>query len=208
MDAQMEALAAQEHERARIAAELLSHDPTLGGITALIMSGDILSAKRARAMLEAGEVTAEQSVVFVGSYSRLGYIIDLLDEGKLTPEWVYARLADEWSGSDPDDTDPRFLLHWRRAWEANGRQPLTDEGKALPAQDVLTIYRGQDVGDVSGIAWSLDRQVAERFAKGAALRQAHRPGIVIKRMVWREQVLGYMTGRKEAEVIVDPVDLR
>jgi len=162
-------------------------------------------------MVRDGEVTATESVVFVGSYARLGYMVGLMDEGLLAPEWVYRRLPDEWSGSDPDDTNPRFLTLWRDAFAWNRSRYLTDLPEAvLPKDRVLTVWRGQDwaPGPIkAGLAWSLDRKVAERFAKGAALRQSHRPGVVIMAQVLRKDVLGYMVGRKEAEVIIDPADL-
>jgi len=214
MDAQtqdaLQTLAEQEAERMALSRELLDRDPTLGALTALIMAGDLLTAKRARQMVRDGEVTATQSVVFVGSYARLAYMVGLMDEGLIEPEWVYRRLPDEWSGSDPDDMNPRFLTLWREAFAWNGSTYLRDGEDMLPAADVLHVFRGQDYGPgpiKPGLAWSLDRKVAEKFAKGAALRQSHRPGVVIEAMVMRKDVLAYMTGRREAEVIIDPVDL-
>jgi hypothetical protein len=206
----LEALAERERERMALADSLLAKDPTLGSLSALIIAGDILTAKTARQMLDAGEVTATESVVFVGSYARLKYMVGLMDEGLIEPEWVYRRLPDEWSASDPDDSDPRFLPLWRDAYAWNGSTYLRDGEDVLPKHDVLSVYRGQDWAPgpvVPGLAWSLERRVAEKFAKGAALRQAHRPGVVIEAMVLRKDVLAYMTGRNEAEVIVDPADL-
>jgi hypothetical protein len=203
--------AEREQERMSLTRELLDRDPTLGSMTAMIMAGDLLTAKTARQMVRDGEVTATQSCVFVGSYARLGYMVGLMDEGLLAPEWVYERLADEWSGSDPDDTNPRFLSLWRAAYAWNRSHYLTDRPEAvLPDTTTLRVYRGQDWAPeaiLPGIAWSLDRTVAERFAKGAALRQSHRPGVVIEALALRKDVLGYMIGRKEAEVILDPADL-
>ena len=56
-------------------------------------------------------------------------------------------------------------------------------------------------------AWTIDRDIAEKFANGAATRQANRGGVIYQATVDRSRILGYLTGRGESEVIVDPKDV-
>lgn len=213
------AYTARQHE---LAAEIGAADPSLG-ITALIIGGDRASAERAwreaeagrwdASAAEAGERPFEYASMFVGSYARLDFIVRAYEAGHISREWLHANFAEEWRGSDPVDTEPRFLAVWREVWEANGRQTILDpdEGEAprpLPDGDPIRVYRGQDQGTAPGIAWTTDLAIAEKFARGAALRQGHRAGNVLVATVPRNRVIAYLTGRGESEVILDPADLK
>jgi len=101
-------------------------------------------------------------------------------------------LPDLWRGSDPDDTDPQYLRLWKTAWLANGRRTVRD-GPHLPKGRTVRCYRGQDADAPLGIAWSLDRRVAEKFARGAGTRQSNRSGMVFETEVPRTAVLAYLT---------------
>jgi hypothetical protein len=187
----------------KIAARLYAKDPSLG-ITAHIMAGDQLSAQERLRQFRAGEMTAEQAVFLTGSYARVKLAHDLWREGALSDEWIVRNLCHLWRGADPDDTDPRFLSMWKRARTLKGR--YLRDGKGLPRSKVLTVYRGQDAGTKPGIAWSLDKGIAEKFANGAALRQRGRDGEILVARINRDAVLGYNTGRGESEVVWDPFD--
>jgi len=202
-------IAAQEMERdAKRATELMDKDPSLPFISALVIARDMASADRSMEWLREGKYDWGRAEVFCGSYGRLDLRVRALAEGLITDEQAFADLASTWSGSDPDDADPRFLLLWKKAVAANGGLYLRDPNDAsLPGTQWLTLYRGQDRGSILGIAWSLDPMVAAKFADGAATRQHNRGGVVYRAIVERSKVLGYMTGRGEAEVIVDPADL-
>lgn len=190
-----------EVQRQDIAAALSEKDPSLG-ITAIIMAGDILSAQRTEATIrETGEL--EPHVWLCGSYGRVEMAWRLWNDRLISDHWLKKNLPELWRGSDPDDTDPRFLQMWEAAHIENGSRYLKD-GVGLPRQRVLDVYRGQDRNVKPGIAWSLSRDIAEKFARGAALRQSHRDGEVLHARVRRDSILGYMTGRKEEEVIFDP----
>jgi hypothetical protein len=200
----------------KVAHELCDADPSLPYITAYIMAGDQLSMERSQRMVEAG-IRFERALHFVGSYRRLEFALWALEHGFATKDVVLDELPSLWSGSDPDDTDRRFLELWHDAWLRNKRKPVCD-GRPLPARTVR-IYRGQDALPDDyvpnperlpvGIAWSLDVRVAERFANGAALRVHRRPNPVLYvAEVDRKDVYGYLTGRGESEVVVNPFKIR
>ena len=152
-------------------------------------------------MLESG-LKFDKAMWMVGSYARLEWVIE--HRNLISNEELYKLLPDIWRGSDPDDTDPRFLELWLEAWNYNKRNTIIDN-KPLPPDKFLQIYRGQDENDaIVGIAWSLNKYVALNFARGAALRQADRPGIVYTANIKSEQVIAYLTGRNEDEIIVNP----
>ena len=199
----------QEMERdSKRATELMDADPSLPFISALIIARDMASADRSMDWLRTGKYDWSRAEVFCGSYGRLDLRVRAHAEWLITDEQALEDLPSTWSGSDPDDTDPRFLALWKSAVAANGGVYLRDHAdKTLPGAQWLTIYRGQDAGAPFGIAWSLDPMVAAKFADGAATRQRHRGGVVYKAIVPRTLVLGYMTGRGEQEVIVDPATI-
>lgn len=216
MTDQSEALMAMMVARAErekpIIDRLLEADPSLG-IAAIIMAGDILSAEDATARVAAGEDPWRASIR-IGSYARLDWVIAQHEAGRITARSFYRRLPELWRSSDPDDTDPRFLAYWGKAWRRNLRATILD-GDPLPEGATLTLYRGQDPPSrptpgrlAVGIAWTTDRAIAEKFAMGAGLRQAHRRGVVLTAQVARGDVLAYLTGRGESEAIVDPAALR
>jgi hypothetical protein len=204
---QEEMLLRMREQTERLAPEvdrLMAEDPQLKIWTAMTIAQDRESAKRALAMVdERGWLYASH---LVGSYARLAFVMDLIEDCRIEQEEVYEHLPELWRGSDPDDTDVRFLRLWEDAWNFNGARTITD-GEALP-RGRLTIYRGQDEGAKIGIAWSLDEEVARKFAHGAATRQHDRQGVLYVAHTNRRNVLAYLTERGEFEVIVDPMYLR
>lgn len=206
-DPEVQALMEGMQRQNELAEEISRKYPGLPHITTVVMAGDVLSAQRAREMLEKGEWTATQALALTGSYARFEFALELVNEGRLTREWLYENLPELWRGSDPDDTEPRYLALWYAAWRANGYHPVND-GRTLPRSRVLTIYRGQMPNDPLGMAWTLNPKIAAKFAGGAGLRTEVKGGIIVRAEVARSQVLAYMTGRGEAEIIVDPNTVR
>jgi hypothetical protein len=186
--------------REPIIEELMAKDPRLTPMAALVIAGDLVTLERSKGWVLAG-CPAVDAMSFVGSFGRLEFAVWAEEGGHLAREVLLDMLPDLWRGSDPDDTDPRFLALWRAAWMRNGRTAVLD-GEALPDGPTLTVYRGQDEGAPMGIAWSLDEEVAQKFARGAGTRQADRPGMVYESSVPRLAVLAYLTGRNESEVIL------
>lgn len=199
---------AEFEKRSEMAQELMAKDPKLSHISAIVIAGDMLTAERSWQWLQEG-MPFEEALPFVGSYGRLDFAARAIADARVDATVVFEMLPELWCGSDPDDTDPRFLDLWTDAWNANGRKTITD-GKRLPKGEILTVYRGQDEAvDLAayGIAWSLDQAIAEKFARGAATRQANRGGTVYSALVHSKNVMGYLTGRGESEVIVNPLHL-
>lgn len=178
-----------------ITEELLAKQPELG-ITAHIMSGDLAAAEIITAQVKARKMTASKAVNYIGSYARFQWAVEHLPKPEL-----YRKLPELWSGSDPDDTNPAYLELWREASRIK-KGPVLD-GKKLPRRRELLVYRGQRPQDPIGFSWALDRRIAYKFATGAGLRRPIDDGTIYEARVRREWVLGYLTGRGEAEVIID-----
>jgi hypothetical protein len=190
---ELEAWAAVTQERVE---KLLAANPDLPRVTAFIVAQDQLGAEQVERRIAAG-LRPEVAVWLVGSYARWQFAL------KHCPRsWIHANIAELWRSSDPDDEDPASLSTWLEACAANGYRTITD-GKPLPRRKLLTIYRGQLDPAKSGIAWTLDLEVAKQFARGASYRQPM-PGSVLEARIQRDTILGYLTGRDEQEVIVDP----
>ena len=200
---------AEAAEQSGRAAAFMAADPRLGFVGAYVQAGDAMGYDYATWRVAQGD-DPEKASVWVGSYARMRFA--LLHYPK---PLLYAELPSLWRGADPDDSDPEFLAMWYAAWEANGREPLHD-GSPLGYGDPddmyhrLTVYRGQDPSPAgtrpkgNGIAWTLDKRTANKFANGAATRQHDRGGVILRGTVKRRYVLGYMTGRGEEELIINP----
>lgn len=201
----MDELAARSKRDMARASELVAKNPSLPYITAIVMAGDIGSAERVDKMLDKGEVTFDRAVHMVGSYARLDWAIRAQERGYVHYDNLLKMLPELWRGSDPDDTDPRFLELWRDARRLNHGRYVRD-GKALPPGRLLPVYRGQRVTDPVGIAWTTDIDTAKKFALGASFRTAI-DGVVIERTIRRSDVMAFLTGRGESEAILDPKDL-
>lgn len=178
-------------------------DPGLPMLTRVVMASDLRSAEDAFKAVVAGRLPAEKALTFAGSYARIKLLMQLQQAGFVPLSKALDLLPRLWSGSDPDDTDPAIIQWWRLARSRKGRL-VTDENKGLPKGMKLTVYRGQRLADPLGCAWSLDPEIALKFAKGASLRVANMGGEVIALTVHRTMILAYITGRGEAEAIIDP----
>lgn len=183
-----------------IMAELIAKGiPTL---TAAVMSGDIQSAEMATEMIVNG-TPALKALNFVGSYARFDWAV-----ANLPKRTLLKMLPELWRGADPDDTRPEYLALWREAYKANGNKTIFDEPHKIEPvftsidTRLITIYRGQ-VGDAVGISWTLDRVIAKKFAATGGGRQEIAGGKILKRVIHRDEVLAYLTGRDESEAIVD-----
>lgn len=180
-------------------------DPTLPTLTRIIMAQDYRQAEDALAEVRTGNLDPKRALAYAGSYSRIQLLVDLMNEGFITSDDVLDMLPDLWPGSDPDDTDERFIALWRQAFHRNGGRPVLDRDQnKLPRKRTLTVWRGQRPGDKLGCAWSLSKETAEKFARGASFRVPMPMGELIELTVERNIILAYLTGRGEDEVIIDP----
>jgi hypothetical protein len=205
MNADSQALADQHDQIAKRALQIMAGDERLPYISAFVMASDLIGGETNLERLRSGEFSLTRALLYTGSYGRLNLLLAAYDNGLAIENEALDGLIEWWSGSDPDDTDPRFLTLWKRAWERNHRQFITDpDGTDLPMRKRITIYRGQDLDAPIGIAWSTSSRVARKFANGAGSRQWNRGGVVLKGTVARVNILAYLTDRHENEVIVDP----
>jgi hypothetical protein len=92
---------------------------------------------------------------------------------------------------------------WREAFITHQGVIIQDDPKKkLPARRRFKIYRGQ-VGDQIGISWTLDYEIARKFAITGGTREPIAGGKILELMVTRADVLAYLTGRGESELIID-----
>jgi hypothetical protein len=198
-DEQWSRFTARIGREAELASRLLRENPRLG-VTAYVMAGDILSAEGATELVRSG-VRPEEALNFVGSYARFQWAVDNLPRKAL-----FKRLPSLWSGADPDDTKPEYLALWYEAWNDNCQGALLDDKRKECPHGKLTIYRGQ-VGPTLGISWTLDINIARKFARTGGLRGTATGGVILRATVMAGDVMAYITGRGESEIIVDPEDL-
>lgn len=189
--------------------EIIQKNPTLGFVTAFIMAGDFANAERITKFFENGEIQFGAAQAMIGSYARFEWIVRQVEAKKVKLQDILPDLCNMWSGSDPDDTDHRYLKLWKAAYKAKG-ETLYDD--ALPVKwarkRIIRVYRGQDRGmynqGVLGIAWTTDKNIARKFARGAWARQSDRAGEILHGTIQRKDILAFIQGRGESEVIADP----
>src|SRR5262245_30632580 len=180
----------QMHQQSERAILLQEADPRLPYVSAYVMAGDIIRGEYALDMLRKGEWSWAEAEIRTGSYARFGLRVSAWEEGLITIEDALTDLGPAWRGADPDDTDPRFLSLWIEAKRRHGN--YIRDGRPLPRTHILTLYRGQDADAPLGIAWSLDRMTALKFANGAATRQHDRGGTILTRHCWRRDALAFL----------------
>lgn len=121
----------------------------------------------------------------------------------LTPDEYWRNLG--WIYSDSENLYQN-RSEWRRVLSAGvpGREHMMcgEERAELAAMpERLTVYRGCSVKDHSGFSWTLERSVAEWFARRFKREEGM---VVLTATVDRGDVIAYLTGRNEAEVIAMP----
>jgi hypothetical protein len=181
-------------------------DASLPMLTRIVMAGDLRQAQDSLRSLRAGSIDIDRAMILTGSYGRMALLVQAIDESLVPLGKALDLLPQWWPSSDPDDTDPRLISLWESAFSRKGGL-VTDEGHDLPRKSWLTIWRGQRTTDPIGCAWSLDRGIAERFARGASYRTAIENPQIIEAKVPRGIILAYLTGRGEEEVIINPSGL-
>lgn len=117
-------------------------------------------------------------------------------------------VTDVWQMSDRPGVDEDLWVTFYGNDMPPGRRAAMNSDElavfdALP--DVVTLYRGALPQHRKGMAWSLERRVAEFFATEHGRRAAD--GLVYCVQVPRSAMLVYYSWREEAEVLVLPKDL-
>jgi hypothetical protein len=107
---------------------------------------------------------------------------------------VWADLVREWSGFDLID----HAAFERLLKRIKSRRPPAIEAE-LPSGPV-EVYRGQSALSPVGLSWTLDRSVAEGFARGHRGLRVPEP-VVLTRVVTRDEMAFYTNDREESEVV-------
>jgi len=172
----------------------------------IVMAGDHLSRKRADDLVEKGESVRDASVQ-IGSYSRFDWVVEQYYTGNISTAELAEWICELWRGADPDDTNPDYISVWEDCQEEFGEM-LYDEKKfpleLLDESGLVTVYRGQlNTDDPVGLSWTLSKDIARKFAHGAALR-TYQDGYLGTAKVYYGSILAYISGRNEEEVIIPP----
>lgn len=186
-------------------AEQLTREQGVLPPLSIIMAGDLLSAEHWEAAFKARKISFKKACSLIGSYARFDFAVRMMNEHWVKPEDVYSDLCSLWASSDPDDTRLAYLWIFRDAFVANGNRILRDEmgWGELGKRRTIRVYRG-DISTQSpvGFAWTLRKEIAVKFANGAGVRRLVDGGVVRSGVVHRKDVLAYITGRDEHEIIV------
>lgn len=149
----------------------------------------------------------ERALALVGSEDSAAVLVDALQttESKKTKR----KLLSEWFnccdalGSHRHELREQFLL-----------AGFVTDTAAAPPETPVHVYRAawEDDDIYTALSWTTERSVAERFCRGLTSPRAMFLGIYrqdVEAYVWQAtcvQMLGYLEGRGEYEVIAGEVD--
>lgn len=191
-DQMVDLLMKRARRQIELSGELINQG--MAPIQATVVAGDLVSAEEWSERVKNGE-DPTKCFWCIGSYARFEWA------RKHLPKEIFEKnLIDLWRDSDPNDSTD-ILPFWESQKTRIG-EILIDENP-LPDGDVFVIYRGQAPGNL-GISWSLDQEVAKRFARTGGGRVPIPNGSAYVGRVHRKDVIAYITGRGEQEIIVDP----
>ncbi|MDE4303655.1 hypothetical protein PXK30_09440 [Phaeobacter gallaeciensis] len=143
-----------------------------------------------------------------GSHERVEPLLAIMQD--MEPREALELFRDEWSGCDDTRAYTTHVVDTLEAisYDLDWRDVLTDDDRkkfdALP--DQIMVWRGSDESTIKGACWSLDRKVAEKFARGHRMMCNPRPTLA-RAVVSKWDVLFFFTDRNESEVLLDPFDL-
>jgi hypothetical protein len=193
-----------------------------GSIGMIVAANDYAGMLRVETAIRNGTMSRDDWQVRVGSFARMEMAARLVamtqdmswHEGWYVRE-IFANLCEIWRGADPSDTDPRFEDLFKRAKAHTTRiVPMWDVVQLPVPTEIgerITVYRGEPQllvdatkTGVGGLSWTTDQPTAVKFATGASMRQPVTRGTVLRGKVRYEDVIAYITGRGEFELIVSP----
>lgn len=218
MDAKKEIEKAALYEMSREAemfpkamAEIKNRYGELPIVTTLVAAQDLMSAWKADELV-AGGTSPIKASNYIGSFSKLDWLIEKYEKGLLPMNWIWKDFPKAWVAADPIGKFSDYLKFWKRAYELNGSVTLYDDSrKKLPNKKMfqtIKVYTGKAVDSPlsESISWTTKIEVAEKFANGAAVRTRIN-GEVVTRYVHVSKVIAYLTTRGEYECIIDPIDV-
>jgi hypothetical protein len=156
-------------------------------------------AKALRALASGNSNVEELSACtsMVSSELRLPMLLELVEHSCSDIFW--ACMSRTWSGCD--DTWPhraRLLAAFQRHL---GQRPPID----LPK--IVRVFRGCSRSRIRNVAWTTDRAVALRFARGHRNIRVLEP-VIASAEISREHVFLRIDDRNESEVLIDPQHLQ
>lgn len=114
-------------------------------------------------------------------------------------------MADAWTVSEFPSRDVNVSINELcRMFRTTQKEKLMNENEfslyeSLPNQ--IEIYRGErSRGDRKGLSWTLDRNIAEWFAK-----RFQNNGYVKSGIAYKEDILAYFNCRNEKEIVISKV---
>ncbi len=135
-----------------------------------------------------------------GSTERPWLVLDLVD--RMSPSVFWRVIHREWCGFDriPHQQYAVCFSMFRPYWQAEFM--LTEDAaqyEKLP--DEIRIYRGQSIADPIGLSWTLEKTVAECFARGHRGLLVSNP-VILEATVAKTDVAGFYQERQESEIVL------
>lgn len=170
---------------------------------------------QARALVTATDINAAVEAVsrysmMLSSDRRLSGLIEALCDAPAAVFWRV--LLEEWDVCDNTHAClPELLMLIRHHIDVgdnpSAHWPAEAHTFLRTLLPVVTVYRGCSRQRVNGISWTLDRSVAETFARGHRGIAVPDP-VIVTGTIARDRILAVFTERNEREVLLDPRDLK
>jgi hypothetical protein len=137
-------------------------------------------------------------------YNMINQIVDTP-----TAEQFWSEFWGIWSSSENLHADMAIVqsLYEYGTMLGSAHLGLDEDDSAFIATlpDTVTIYRGCSEQNKYGWSWSLDKEKALWFAKRSV---GYEVRYLLKAKVSRHDILGYLSGRNESELIIHPTHLK
>ena len=192
-----------------------------GTIGQVIAANDYASQIKAVNEVKAGRLGRKDSLVRVGSFALMDHVFSLINmAGQMgwPADWYETDIEPDllgiWSRADPDDTQVRYLELFEKAKARRSPHAPLHDGHPLDMHvngGKHFVYRGEpgkfNPEGMGGLSWSLDMAVATKFATGAVARSPG-AGVVYAGVAEYPDVLAFITGRGEQELIIAPENVQ
>ena len=145
----------------------------------------------------------------VSSYNRLEELIKMLPDPLLSPKDFFHLMFEIWPSCDDtflyNATIHRELLDNRALEPAHSYKDEATSAFYASIPEHFTAYRGCTRLRAKGISWTLDRKVAEGFARGYRCYTVPDP-VIASVTASKDEILLAIADRQESEVLLDVRD--
>lgn len=172
------------------------------------MNADILSTierNRAAQIENAKQEKDWHQFIFAHErYDRLNALAEVMLIASVVSVDIWPLITSVWMDQESPDI-ATWTRIWSGGWRARHRAMTEAERAALKAMgSKITVYRGYNDPDREhGLSWTTDREQAIWFAQRFADVYGRKP-ILMEGNVKRKDVIAYLTGRSERELIIAP----